>query len=236
MTPYSAAAGGSFARRSSSRRACAVGLLWEIRLLDLGAQLGHLRLLLVALAELLLDRLQLLAEDELALRLVHLGLDLGLDLRPELEDLELAGENDGEPAEAPLDVGGCQELLLLFGGDSHGRGDEVRERARRLGVRRGELELLGQVRRDRDDAGEERLERAGERLDLALAADDVGERGEAAGEVRLGLLEAVEAYSVEALDEHAQRAVGDADHLVDDRGGTDLVEVFGAPLLLLAGA
>ena len=76
MTPYSAAAGVSLVRRSSSRPRRLFGLLWKVRLVDGLAQLGDLRLLLVALAELLLDRLQLLAQEVLALALLELGLDL----------------------------------------------------------------------------------------------------------------------------------------------------------------
>ena len=67
-------------------------LLGHARGLDLLAQLVDLGLLRVVLAELALDGLQLLAQDVLALGLVHLGLDLGLDLALELEDLDLAGE------------------------------------------------------------------------------------------------------------------------------------------------
>ena len=65
-------------------------LLREVELVESRPQLVDLRLLGVALAELLLDRLQLLAKIELALSLFHLLLDLGLDPRAELEDLELA--------------------------------------------------------------------------------------------------------------------------------------------------
>ena len=67
-------------------------LLGHARGLDLLAQLVDLGLLRVVLAQLALDRLELLAEDVLPLGLVHLGLDLALDLPLELEDLDLAGE------------------------------------------------------------------------------------------------------------------------------------------------
>ena len=59
--------------------------------LDLLAQLVDLGLLRVVLAQLALDGLELLAQDVLALGLVHLGLDLGLDPTLQLEDLDLAG-------------------------------------------------------------------------------------------------------------------------------------------------
>ena len=77
-------------------------LLRQAGLLDPLAELVDLGLLLVALAELLLDRLELLAQEVLALALVDLGLDLGLDLRAELDHLELAGE---DLREAPQPLG-----------------------------------------------------------------------------------------------------------------------------------
>ena len=64
------------------------------------AQLLDLGLLRVVLAELLLDRLQLLAQEVLALALLHLRLDLRLDLRAELEHLELPAEDRRHLAQA----------------------------------------------------------------------------------------------------------------------------------------
>ena len=71
---------------------------------ELLAQLLDLGLGRVALAELLLDRLELLAQHVLALGAVELGLDLRLDARADGGDLELAGEDLGEPAQPPGDV------------------------------------------------------------------------------------------------------------------------------------
>ena len=152
MTPYSAAAGGSFSSRESSRSAALRIVLGQLQLGELRAQLVHLGLLLVALAELLLDRLQLLAQEVLALALLHLRLDLRLDLRAELDHLELTAEDRRDRAQALLDVRGLEQLLLLLRLQAHGRGDEVGEDGRVVDVRRGELQLLGQVRDRRDDA------------------------------------------------------------------------------------
>jgi hypothetical protein len=55
------------------------GVLGHVRRLDLGAQLLGLDRLLVGLAELVLDRLHLLAQEPLALALLHLRLDLRMD-------------------------------------------------------------------------------------------------------------------------------------------------------------
>ena len=100
MTPYSAAAEGSLSSRESSRsaalRASSGRPAASIRSRSsLTSACG-----LVALAELALDRLQLLAQEVLALALVHLRLDLGLDPRAELDHLELAGEELARAAAA----------------------------------------------------------------------------------------------------------------------------------------
>jgi len=72
--------------------------------------------LLVFFAELVLNRFQLLAEEELALAFVDFRLDLGLDLGAELDDLELAGEDLRQPAQALGDV----ELLEQRAADGAG--------------------------------------------------------------------------------------------------------------------
>ena len=72
-------------------------LLGQLELGELLAQLLDLGLRRVALAELLLDRLELLAQHVLALGLVELGLHLGLDARAHGGDLELVREDLRQP-------------------------------------------------------------------------------------------------------------------------------------------
>ncbi len=206
-------------------------VLREVLRLDLLAQLGQLGLLVVALAELVLDRLQLLAQEELALALLHLGLDLGLDLRAELDHLQLAIQDPEHVAEPLVGIRLLEQRLLLVGLEAQCGGDEVRERARLVHVRGRELELGGQVRDERDQAPELVLDASGDRLELGGLLDHVGNVGELADQVRLVLDAAVELDAPHALDEDPQRPVGDADHLVHDRGGADLVEVVPPGLL-----
>ena len=113
--------------------------------LDLVAKLVDLGLLGVVLAELALDRLELLAEDVLALGLVHLGLDLGLDPALELEDLDLAGEEVADELQALDDVDRLEELLALLGRHVRAVGDHVGQQARLGDVAGGD----GRLRRDR---------------------------------------------------------------------------------------
>ena len=230
MTPYSAAADGSF----SSRDELAVGRLAHLlrqlaERLELLAQLRDLGLLGVALAELLLDRLQLLAQEVLALAAIHLRLHLRLDLRPELEHLELAREDRRDGAQPLLDVDLFEDLLPFLRLDrAERRGDEVAERARVVDVRGGELQLLGQVRREPDDAREQALHVARERFELRRLLEHVRQLAELAEQVRLGVEACVELHAVEPLHEDPERPVGDLDHLVDERDGADVVDVVPA--------
>ena len=119
----------------------------------------------------LLDRLQLLAQEVLALGLVHLGLDLGLDLRAELHHLELARE-DLRQAPQPLgDVALLEQLLLLLDLDPQRAGDHVAERLGVVDVGDRDLQLLGQVGDALDDAREGGLDVARERLQLRRQLD-----------------------------------------------------------------
>jgi hypothetical protein len=193
------------------------------------AQLRRLRLLRVGLAELLLDRLQLLAQEVLALALFHLRLHLRLDLRAELEHLELAVQDRRDHPQARLDVHLLEDLLPLLGPDrAERRGDEVAEGARVVDVRGGELQLLREVRREADDAGEQPLHVPRQRLELRCLLEHVGQRAELAEEVRVDVEPVLDPPALEALHEDAQRPVGHLDHLVDDRDGADVVDVVEA--------
>jgi hypothetical protein len=200
-------------------------ILGQVELLEAGAQLGDLGLLRIRLAELLLDCLQLLAQEELPLALVELGLDLRLDPCPELEHLLLAVEDQQHLAQARFDVDELEQLLLLLGLESNRRGNEVAERARIVHVRGRDLQLLGQIGSEGDDLAEQGLDVPSERLDFLRFFEPVGDLDELADEVRLVEHPSLQPYAAQALHEDAHRPVGDADHLVDDRCRPDLVEI-----------
>ena len=203
-------------------------VLGQLQLLEPLAELVHLGLLVVPLAELLLDRLQLLAEEVLALALLHLRLDLGLDLRAELDHLELTAEDARDCVQPLLDVGGGEQGLLLVGLQAHRRGDEVRERTRVVDVRGRDLELLREVRDGRDDPPEQVLDVARQRLELLGLLDLVRHLRELADQVRVVVGPPLELDPPQPLDQDPQRSVGYADQLVDDRGGADVVEIVPA--------
>ena len=153
MTPCSAAACG----RRSSRDELAVDLradlLGQLDLGELLAQLVDLGLGRVALAQLLLDRLELLAQEELALRALDLALDLGLDARADLDDLELAARGSRAIRRRRLRDVALLEQRLLAPRSSAAATPAMRcdERARVVDVGDGDLQLLGQVGQRLDD-------------------------------------------------------------------------------------
>ena len=102
------------------------------RLANLLRVLVDLGLHLVVLAELLLDRLELLAQEVLALRLGHLLLDAVLDLGAELEDLEFLLQEAGGQLKARTRIERVENLLLLLDAEVEVKRDEVGELARLL--------------------------------------------------------------------------------------------------------
>ena len=120
-------------------------LLRERELDELLAELLDL-LRLVVVAELLLDRLHLLAQEHLALALAELLLDLRLDLLLRLEERDLALHVHEYLPQALLHREGLEEPLLLRHGELDVPGDEVGELAR-LGDRVEHLvdDLLGEA-------------------------------------------------------------------------------------------
>jgi hypothetical protein len=89
-----------------------------VQLLDLGGRA-------LALAELLLDRPQLLAQDVLALAALDRVLGLLADVARDLEHLDPVAEQLDDPVEAALQVDGLEDLLLLLDLEVHEARDQV---------------------------------------------------------------------------------------------------------------
>jgi hypothetical protein len=149
------------------------GVLGQLRLLEPLAQLGGLGLRLVDLAQLLLDRLQLLAQEVLALTLVHLGLDLRLDARADLGQLLLAREQLRQPAQPLGHVALLEQRLPLVDPEPQRACDQVGQLGGVVEVRHRHLQLGGQVRDLLDDARERGLDVALQRLELRRGGDHV---------------------------------------------------------------
>ena len=185
---------------------------------ELLAQLLRLGLRLVDLAELLLDRLELLAQPVLALPAIHLGLHLGLDAGPDLHELELARKDLREHPQPLDDRALLEELLLLLGLQAERPRDHVGELRRVVEVRDRDLQLLRQVGNLLDDLGEGRLHIAVERLELRRGLDDVRRLLDAGHHVGLGGAEVLELDPLRAVHQDPQRAVRHLEHPRDHPG------------------
>ena len=138
----------------------------------------------IVLAQLALDRLQLLAEDVLPLGLVHLGLDLALDLALQLEDLDLAGEEPGDELQPLRDVDRLEQLLALLGRHVGAVGHHVGQQAGLGDVAGGDGGLGRHGRAVGHVLLDLRLDAAHERLDLDALGRLVLELLDARREVR----------------------------------------------------
>ena len=128
-------------------------------------------MLAVHLAQLALDRLQLLAQEILALGLAHLLFGLRLDLAAELENFQLVRHVPEQPFQFRLRRVELEDLLPLLGGEPDVVGDVVREMQWIVDRAGRARELGGEVRRERDQLLE-RCDRAAHQS-FALDREDV---------------------------------------------------------------
>ena len=101
-------------------------LLWQLQFCELVAKLRDL-LARIVVTELLLNRLQLLAQIHLPLPLAQLFLDLRLDVFLRLEQTDLTLHVHQNPAKSLFDAQSLQQSLLLWNRKLDVAGDEIGE-------------------------------------------------------------------------------------------------------------
>ena len=116
--------------RSVSRRASCADFLRQLRFVDLLEQLDRFLLARIGLAQLGLDRAQLLAQIELALVLLDLDLGLALHVLHHARARDFALEAREDEAQPLADVEPLQHLVLVGDAEVHVRRREVGEPAR----------------------------------------------------------------------------------------------------------
>ena len=114
-------------------------------LLDLLLQLGDLVGAIVLAPQLVVDRLDLLVEVVLLLRLLHLLLDLDVDPLVDVDLLDLDIEQVVNRLQAFVRIQGLQQGLLLGGGDGQVRREDVGETVGIVELQRRHQTLEGQV-------------------------------------------------------------------------------------------
>ena len=208
--------------------------LRETRLLDALLHLGDLVATVLGLAKLLLDRLHLLVEIVLALRLLHLTLHAVADLLLDLQHADLAFHQAEDALEPLADRVELEQLLLLGDLERQVGGDRVGELGR----------LLDLVDRD-DDLGRHLLVQ----LHVVLELRDHGARGrlqlgcvgrrlfhvDGVGFEELALAGvAHDLHAPAAFDQHLHGVVGQLQQLQHGAERADGVDVLG-PGIVLAG-
>ena len=202
-------------------------LLGHPRLFDLLLELVDLVALLVLAAQFLLDRLHLLVEVVLLLRLLHLLLDARLDGAIDLEFVDLDLEHVGDAVQALEGRDDLEQVLLLVDADEQVRGNRVGELAGIVHAHGGDHGVVVQVVRQLHvlleqghDAAHRAFDVAGHFLLLRQHLDD----------------DAVEAFvlfpldrarAIEPFHEDLDVAVGQLQALHDVGDAAHGVDVFG---------
>ena len=120
----------------------------------------------LVVAEFLLDRLHLLAEDVVALRFVHLVLCLRGDLRTDLHDLDLAGKRRVGQRQKAVDGARLEHLLFGLGPEVEDRREKVRQLHRVFLRHHGHADLGRYVRQQSESLLDHALDVAPQCLDL----------------------------------------------------------------------
>ncbi|OPZ20243.1 MAG: hypothetical protein BWZ10_00719 [candidate division BRC1 bacterium ADurb.BinA364] len=186
-------------------------MVGQVRLGDRLAQLLDFGIAVLFLAQFALDGLELLAQEIIALILVHLRLDFALDFRADLQHLPFAIQDFQNPRQAALDVDGAKNLLLLGGRERQIRGDQIGQFARLLDVGGGDGQIVGQ-RGHLDDLDQHCLGVLHHRLRFGVLGRFLGKDHDLRLHIRLFGDALGDANAADAMDKQADRAVGDAKH------------------------
>ena len=190
------------------RRRLGLGVLRQLERVDLLLQLGDLVAGFLVTAQLGLDRLELLVEVVLALRLLHLPLHAAADLALDLQDGELALHDRIDHLEALERIGFGEKRLL---GRDLGRertGDRVGEAARVVDSGQLFLEVLGQLLVVLGVVGELFDRRAHHRRDFVARDGILFDQLDIGGHVIAGIRQPEQPPARLAFDQHPHGAVG----------------------------
>ena len=207
-------------------------LLRQLGGLDLGLELGGLVLAVLALAQLLLDRLELLVQVVLALRLLHLPLHAVTDALFHLQHADLALHVGEDALETHRHGRGLQQFLLLGDLEPEMRGDRVRELRRLLDLVDRNQHLGGDLLVELDVLLELGNHGARQRLGFARLGGGFLDRLREGLEVVRGFLEGRDLGAATAFDQHLHRAVRQLQQLQHRGDRADRVQVVGARIVL----
>ena len=201
-----------------------LGLLRHAGGFDLLAQLARDRGLRTALAELLLDGTQLLAQEVLALLLVHPGLGFGLDLLAQVEHVQPLLDHDAQASQSWHRIEDFQQLLPLIGRELGREGDQVGQPARFFDPAHHRQHFFRHVGQHADVALDLLHDRGHGRFRLGRGIDRIVMPDDACDEIRLLLDELGDDATSEALQHDVATPAGtELRDLGDDADAAQLV-------------
>ena len=186
----------------------------------------------LALAEFLLDGLDLFVQVVLALALLHLALDAAADALLHLQDVELRLELAEQPLQPRDDVEHLEDFLLLLELERQVRGDGVGQAPGLLDARQGGKNLRRNLLVQFHVLVELGDDGAAHRLDLVRRLVLDRHRHDVRDEHDALIDDAFDAGALAAFHQHLHRAVGQLEHLQDVGDAADVVHVLGAGLVL----
>ena len=203
-------------------------LVGQGRLLEAAPQVGHLAVVAAVLAELLLDGLGLLAQDELALLLGEPLLRVARDLPSDLAHGELVLQHVDQPAQLlghGIHLQQCLPRRRVRADDE--RRDEVHHLARIGEVFGRDGQLVGQLIGQLHEAAEEIDDGAAQPVQLRAGRRLLGGALDPRDQVRVLGDEVEQPDALDPLHHHAHAAVGRPRHLVDRPHGANAMHVLG---------
>ena len=192
-------------------------------------QLLDILLPLVQLADLLLDGFELFAQVVIALRLLHLVLDFGLDLVAQLLHLGFLGQVLVDALHAQQHIRGFQQFLLIGSGQERQRGsNEIDQAARIFDIERDGLQFVGKCRRGGDDLLKLRNHIPLQRFQLrAFARIDLGQMIDGGHHERLKLGKFSQLDPLRSLGKHKKTLVRHFDDFMHRRHGAYGIQIAG---------
>ncbi len=203
---------------------------------DALAQVLDLVLVVLRLAELALDRLHLLAQQELALRTRHLLLHHRRNLFLDPVHLALALHELEHAAQTPVHVEGLEDRLLGVVRDGQVRSDQVGEGASLRDVVEHRARIARRVRQHLCELARGLAQVSGQGLGLDVVDRRLVDALDAGLEVGRVVHVFDEAHARHALQDDAVVARAEADHLQDARNRADRVDVGEARILNLGSS
>jgi len=186
-----------------------------------------------ALAELVLDRLQLLPEVVLPLRVGHLLLRLRLDLALHFEQRDLAGQRLRHHLQLREQRVGLEQPLLLVGRHVEQAAKEIRQAERIFDGRDDAAQLLGEAAGEGQRAVDLLLQPSHVRVHFDGSIDLLGLGVDHGAHRQPRAADDVGAHAREALDNHVEaRRV--PRHLPDDPHGADPLHLIRPRIVELA--